>query len=632
MSQVLNSGSAAPVGVRDGHRNATDGKTPNNAVLRVELSHMQRWLGWQCKKIPGVIRAAVYAVDSSRGQVGDASRGASWPDAVEDPAALLTLANAALLRKTSIAKSISTQGENARQIDCISVPLPAENPRFVFVVLVGDSAVSQRQALSELIVWGSHWLLEPELHSAEKLQSPVFASLLNRCAAAENLRHLCHELVGELSRRFNAERVSLGLLDRGRVSVKVISGLAEFDPRMHQVACLRLAMQEAMDLDQSISVETGSNTLLYSHHRALLGDRRGAVDTLLLKDAQGALGVLSIEREQAASAPATATSTTPLTAIDQLITAVTPLLRLHQQAERGMAQHLLGSCSATSTRLLTHGLFGRTGTVARTALYAVAVLALVLLVAVPGDYRITSSATIEGSGKQVLVAPFEGFIRAANARAGDTVEEGAIIAELDTGALQVQQGKWKSELDKLEKSYSQALAAGDRAELSLLKALRDELRAELDLVEQRLQRSVLRAPYPGVLVSGDLHQLLGAPVEAGQALFEISSLDKFRLMLDIDEQAVASVKTGQQGSVRLASLPSVKYDIRLKHLQPVATVVDGKNVFRMEAELLNPDASIRPGMTGVAKISAGERSRIWLWTHALVNRLRIWIWSLGFGQ
>jgi hypothetical protein len=33
-------------------------------------------------------------------------------------------------------------------------------------------------------------------------------------------------------------------------------------------------------------------------------------------------------------------------------------------------------------------------------------------------------------------------------------------------------------------------------------------------------------------------------------------------------------------------------------------------------------------MEGIAKIEAGERSLLWIWTHSLFDWLRLWSWSL----
>ena len=51
------------------------------------------------------------------------------------------------------------------------------------------------------------------------------------------------------------------------------------------------------------------------------------------------------------------------------------------------------------------------------------------------------------------------------------------------------------------------------------------------------------------------------------------------------------------------------------------------NVFMLRAELLEPPQDWwRPGMSGVAKVEAGDRRIIWLLTHRLVDYLRLKLW------
>jgi hypothetical protein len=51
-------------------------------------------------------------------------------------------------------------------------------------------------------------------------------------------------------------------------------------------------------------------------------------------------------------------------------------------------------------------------------------------------------------------------------------------------------------------------------------------------------------------------------------------------------------------------------------------------VFRVEADLADPDGRVRPGMRGVAKVLIDERRLGFIWTHEIVRwvRLRLWAW------
>ena len=79
--------------------------------------------------------------------------------------------------------------------------------------------------------------------------------------------------------------------------------------------------------------------------------------------------------------------------------------------------------------------------------------------------------------------------------------------------------------------------------------------AQLALAEEKLTRSRILAPFDGIVVSGDLSQMLGSPVEKGKTLFEIAPLNSYRLIVQVDERDVRYIAVGQGGTVALAGRP-----------------------------------------------------------------------------
>ena len=60
------------------------------------------------------------------------------------------------------------------------------------------------------------------------------------------------------------------------------------------------------------------------------------------------------------------------------------------------------------------------------------------------------------------------------------------------------------------------------------------------------------------------------------------------------------------------------------HTDPRVVVED----FRVEAKLQQGAERLRPGMEGVAKITAGNRKLIWIWTRYLVDWVRLELWTV----
>jgi RND family efflux transporter MFP subunit len=258
---------------------------------------------------------------------------------------------------------------------------------------------------------------------------------------------------------------------------------------------------------------------------------------------------------------------------------------------------------------------------------AAGVATFVLLGVMPGTHRVTADATLEGLVQRAVVAGVDGYVAEASARAGDVVHQGQVLARLDERDLVLERRQWTAGLDQLRKEYREALSVHDRTQINILQARIAQSRAQLALLDENLARTRLIAPFDGVIVQGDLSRSLGAPVEKGTLLFEVAPLDGYRIVLDVDERDVAYVTYGKRGQLALSAMPGEPLPLAVEKITPVSSAVDGRNVFRVEASLLRPVTSLRPGMEGVAKIEIGRRRLVWIWTHDLFDRLRLWAWS-----
>ena len=141
-------------------------------------------------------------------------------------------------------------------------------------------------------------------------------------------------------------------------------------------------------------------------------------------------------------------------------------------------------------------------------------------------------------------------------------------------------------------------------------------------------RTQLTAPFDGLVVSGDLTQALGSPVERGQVLFTVAPLDVYRILLQIDERDIGNVAQGQQGSLVLSSMPEKDHAFAVGKITPVSTAEEGRNYFQVEAKITEGSEMLRPGMEGVAKITVDRKPLIWIWTHRLLDWLRLTFWKL----
>ena len=147
------------------------------------------------------------------------------------------------------------------------------------------------------------------------------------------------------------------------------------------------------------------------------------------------------------------------------------------------------------------------------------------------------------------------------------------------------------------------------------------------LLDEQLARTRISAPFPGVVIEGDLSQRLGTPVSRGDVLFRVAPLADYRVVLLVDERDIAAIREGQAGSLVLASMPERRWPLTIARITSVSSPGDGANVFRVEASLEGAANELRPGMEGVGKIELGEAKLVWIWSRELLGWLRLQLWT-----
>ena len=480
-----------------------------------------------------------------------------------------------------------------------------------------------RSAMREL-QWGSGWLevllrRHADPQDAARLRLKLALDLVAALLEHETLAEGGAALVTELATRLACDRVTLGVMRGARVEMRAVSHSGQFDKRANLVGFATAAMEEAIDQHAAVvhpSVAEG-HTLVSRAHETLMREAGcGAAASFPLEASGRIVGALTIER------PAGVPLDAPSVELAEAVAAVCgPIVALKLAAERGVAARLIDL-----TRKYWAQLVGPRHAPLKLVVAGTAAVALFLAFAT-GTYRVSADAAVEGEVLRALSAPIAGFVKEAPRRAGDRVKQGELIGRFDDRDLKLERVRLSSQQGQYSKQYREAMAKHDRPQAAIALAQLDQVGAQIALVDEQLARIEMTAPYDGVIVSGDLSQKLGAPVERGQVLFEVAPLDSFRIALQVDEHEFADVLPGQKGSLAVNSIPLERFPFTVTKITAVNSAKDGRNRFRVEAQLDAPPGRLRPGMEGVGKIEVDERKLVWIWTHTLVDRIRLWIWS-----
>jgi len=447
-------------------------------------------------------------------------------------------------------------------------------------------------------------------------RGPSPQDVVLRCQAAllarGPLAEAASALAAELAEILQCRRVSVGVLERDRIRVVGSSLAADLDPRRDTAAAIAAAMHEA--LDQHVSVAwpplPGTDAITLGQ-RQLAG--AGQAFSVPVVAAGQALGAITLER---GLEPAFVAA--DLTLAEDVAAFAGPVLAMKRDAALPWTER---ARHWAATRLASDGRH-------RKAWIAGAV-ALLLVLAVPLPWRVSAPARLEGAVQRAVVAAADGFLQQVDVRPGDRVAAGQLLGQLSSQDLELERRRRESELRQHENAFRAAQARNDRTQMVVSQSRAAEAQAMLSLAETQLERSQLVAPFDGIVIKGDLTQSLGAPVRKGEVLMVLSPSDRFRLIVEVDETDIAAVRPGQQGQLALAARPDQPLAFTTRRIVPLATAADGRNYFEVEASLDTPQADLRPGLSGVAKIAAGHRPLAWLLFHRAADWLRIALWTLG---
>jgi multidrug efflux pump subunit AcrA (membrane-fusion protein) len=339
--------------------------------------------------------------------------------------------------------------------------------------------------------------------------------------------------------------------------------------------------------------------------------------TVLIADGKGELlGAITFERHRDGRFDSEA-----LQLAQAIAALVGPMIGLQLRSNRLLAGRVIDRIADGVAAL-----FGPRRPGFKLSVSAIAAIALFLFFA-QGEHRVTAKSMLEAQVQRAIAAPFEGFIRSAPVRAGDTVMTGDLMVALEDRDLVLDRLKWRAEREKLIQKQREALAKHERPGLVQLEPQIRQAESQLALAEEKLARARIVAPFDGIVVSGDLSQMLGAPVEKGKTLFELAPLDSYRLVIQVGERDIRYISTEQRGIVALAGMPGEPLPMILTKITPVTTAEEGRNSFRVEARLAEHGPNLRPGMEGVAKIETGQRSLVWIWTRSFIEWLRLAAWK-----
>lgn len=155
----------------------------------------------------------------------------------------------------------------------------------------------------------------------------------------------------------------------------------------------------------------------------------------------------------------------------------------------------------------------------------------------------------------------------------------------------------------------------------------DVLQRELLFFEDQLDRTKLRMPSDGRIITMDLKNRENLYLDDGMPFAEIEDTTTVKLEILIPETDASFVAVGSPLNFKPKLDPTKKIVGRVSSIYPATENTEYGTALKVVALIPNSDNFLKTGMTGYAKIAGKEMLVIEAYTRALVRLIQIELWS-----
>jgi len=221
---------------------------------------------------------------------------------------------------------------------------------------------------------------------------------------------------------------------------------------------------------------------------------------------------------------------------------------------------------------------------------------------------ISATGQIEAVQSIELRPEISGRLVAILAREGSEVRAGTPLFKIDDAELKSQVARLEAERDLAKQALARTREliernASSEADLEQAEANYRSSEAQLDLQQTRLDRTVVRAPFAGVV--GQRLVSVGDYVTSSDPLTTLQTADPQRAAFQVPERFAQRLALGQRITFRVASAPDRQFEGTVDFVDP-RVQLPGRTI-TVKARVSNADRSLKPGMFIEARLATDVR-------------------------
>ena len=470
------------------------------------------------------------------------------------------------------------------------------------------------------------------LHNASLLQAERKLEILQTLVTVSteitstlNLDRVLQTIVNGPQAVIPYERAAIILESGGKLRLSAVSGMPQInrgDPEVQQLDDIlhwAYALPDAFSIAQhGEDIEADREETRAKFREYFEKSNARAFYTFPLADDQGRLGMLAYE-----SSDPDFLNTAHIEMIKVLAGQATVALR---NAEMYTQVPFIG---VIEPLLQKKQRFMRMEARRRKTAIILAAAVLAFLVVCPLPMRIDGTASVEPVHSATLQPDFDGVVQTVNVREGDQVAKGTVLGTMEDWDARAALAAAQAKRDAALSEMNRALASNRDTEAGVLRVQADLWTAEVTRARERLEHTRLRSPIEGIVATPHIENLVGKHLDAGDVFAEVVDTSRATVDVAVEEKDAALLQQGAKAAVKLDGFPTRTFHGEVQVVSPKGEVQGDERVFYARVRVPNPDGTIRAGMQGRGKVSAGwhpagyvmfRRVGMWLWT-------KVWSWT-----
>lgn len=175
---------------------------------------------------------------------------------------------------------------------------------------------------------------------------------------------------------------------------------------------------------------------------------------------------------------------------------------------------------------------------------------------------------------------------------------------------EVEAARREKDLEDVRGKLALAEAGTRPEEIEAERARLARLEEELAYVERIRQRSEVRSPVAGTIVTPHMREKLGQYVEKGAVVCVVEDHQKLQIEVALNEEDLQSVTSGLQVQLKARSRPFDTYVARVNRVAPNVTPILNRSqgAVTVYCTVEGDVSDLLPGMTGYARVYRGRDS------------------------